>query len=102
MTAWKGLVGLEGLDVISIINGVWYVRALTLSMWMAAFRPTRTCALIYYDLYPSVKVVSCNKGAVPPLFNSFGFFWPDRFVRVLGVRRRKAELGFNSQATSYN
>lgn len=59
--------------------GVEYVRALTLSMWVAAFRPTRTYALVYYDLYPSVKVVSCNKGAVPPLFNSFDFFESGRF-----------------------
>jgi len=42
-------------------------------MGMAAFRPTQTFFLNYYDLYPPVKVVSWFKGAVPPLTNSHGF-----------------------------
>lgn len=40
---------------------------------MAAFRPTRTLFLDYYDLYPPGKVVSWFKGAVPPLTNSRSF-----------------------------
>lgn len=67
---------------------------------MAAFRPTRTFFLgVNYDLYPPRKVVSCFKGAVPPLNNSHGF---------LGIgggceeRSREAELLSSSQATSYN
>lgn len=39
---------------------------------MAAFRPTKSWYLDYYDLYPSDKVVSYVKGAVPPLTYALG------------------------------
>lgn len=41
---------------------------------MAAFKPTSAGSLRVYDLYPPGKVVSCFKGAVPPLTNSLGFY----------------------------
>lgn len=38
---------------------------------MAAFRPTGAHIFLgTYDLYPPDKVVSCFKGAVPPLTNT--------------------------------
>lgn len=40
---------------------------------VAAFRPTGTRGLGYYDPYSPKKVVSLIKGAVPPLINFFGF-----------------------------
>lgn len=40
---------------------------------VAAFRPTGTRGLGYYDPYSPEKVVSFIKGAVPPLTNFFGF-----------------------------
>lgn len=59
---------------IRIWGGASYVRALTLSTGVAAFRPTGTFCLKNYDLYPPEKVVSSFKGAVPPLTNSRSFF----------------------------
>lgn len=56
---------------------------------MAAFRPTRTFFLgVNYDLYPPRKVVSCFKGAVPPLNNSHGF------LGIGGVKREAVRLNF--------
>ena len=56
---------------------------------MAAFRPTGIALpFVYYDLYPPGKVVSCFKGAVPPLTNSLGFFWCICLVRVKGEAGR--------------
>lgn len=40
---------------------------------VAAFRPTKTSILGYYDLYSPSKVVSFFKGAVPSLNNSSSF-----------------------------
>lgn len=81
-------------------------EAITLSARMAAFRPTWALIYLnYYDLYPPGKVVSCFKGAVPPLTNSLDFCDISAGMPkwIYGeCRSLKAELLSNSQATSYN
>lgn len=80
-----------GEIVLSLLEG-WLgdARALTLSGEVAAFRPTRTFdLLVRCDFYPSWKVVSCFKGAVPPLTNSFNFFARCEGLRPMGMENLK-------------
>lgn len=58
---------------------------------MAAFRPTGAGILFNIIFNLLVEVVSCFKGAVPPLTNSHMFLW---LVLWLGCELRSVRLNF--------
>lgn len=71
---WPGGFGLGSEILVSGFKGVVCLGCNALIKGWLLLGPRGLKSLGEYDLYPPKKVVSCFKGAVPPLTNSLGFF----------------------------